>query len=129
MQNTRNGNNMVMISSELRIPIFSYFATKPVKSDFVKNFQTVIFADVGSAWSGQNPYSDDNYFNTTVVGGEEGDPVKVILRNQDEPIISGYGFGFRSRFLSYFIKLDFAWGLEDGSWNSPKSYLSVGLDF
>ena len=129
MQNTRNGNNMVMISSELRIPIFSYLASKPVKSDFVKNFQTVIFADVGSAWSGPNPYSDDNYFNTTVVGGEEGDPVKVILRNQDEPIISGYGFGVRSRFLSYFIKLDFGWGLEDGSWNSPKSYLSVGLDF
>ncbi len=76
-----------------------------------------------------NPYSDDNYFNTTVVGGQGGDPVKVILRNQDEPIISGYGFGFRSRFLAYFVKLDFAWGLEDGRLNSPKSYLSVGLDF
>ncbi|MBL4625040.1 MAG: PD40 domain-containing protein [Flavobacteriales bacterium] len=129
MQNTRNGNNMILISSELRVPIFSYFATKPVKSDFIKNFQTVLFADVGTAWSGTNPYSDDNYFNTTVVGGEEGDPVKVILRNQDEPIISGYGFGFRSRFLSYFVKLDFAWGFEDGRINSPKSYLSVGLDF
>ena len=129
LQNTRNGNNMILISSELRIPVFSYLATKPVRSDFVKNFQTVFFADVGTAWSGRNPYSDDNYFNTTVVGGEGGDPVKVILRNQDEPIISGYGFGFRSRFLSYFLKLDFAWGVEDGRVQRPKSYFSIGLDF
>ena len=129
LQNTRNGNNMVLLNSELRIPVFSYLAKKPVRSDFVKNFQTVFFADVGTAWSGPNPYSDDNYFNTTVVGGKQGDPVKVILRNQDEPIISGYGFGFRSRFLSYFLKLDFAWGVEDGRVQRPKSYFSIGLDF
>lgn len=129
LQNTRNGNNMALFSSELRVPVFAYLSAKPVRSDFVKNFQTVLFADVGTAWSGLNPYSDDNYFNTTVVGGQGGDPVKVILRNQDEPVISGYGFGFRSRFLAYFVKLDFAWGLEDGRLNSPKSYLSVGLDF
>lgn len=129
LQNTRNGNNMVMVSSELRWPVFSYFAKKPIRSDFVKNFQTVFFTDIGTAWSGRNPYSDDNYFNVTIVGGEEGDAVKVILRNQDEPIIAGYGFGFRSRFLGYFLKLDIAWGVEDGRVRSPRSYLSVGLDF
>ena len=126
IQNTRNGNNFAVINNELRIPVFKYFINRPLKSDFLENFQIVGFGDVGTAWTGPDPYSLENSFNTrTVTTGS----VKITIENQSEPIIWGYGFGLRSRLFGYFVRFDWAWGVDDGVTLKPIRYLSLTLDF
>lgn len=126
--NARNGNSFAVINSELRFPVFSYFTNAPIKSDFLQNFQIVGFADVGAAWTGPHPYSEENEFNEQEVTSGGGS-VSVLIRNNREPIIYGYGVGLRSRLLGYFVRLDWAWGVDDGVVQPSVLYLSLNLDF
>lgn len=126
--NSRNGSTFAVINSELRIPVFKYFANAPIKSDFLENFQIIGFGDIGSAWTGLHPYSEENEFNqqeVTTGGGS----VSVIIRNNREPVIYGYGVGLRSRVLGYFVRFDWAWGVDDGVVQPSVIYLSLNLDF
>ena len=125
-QNARNGNTFAVLNNELRLPVFKYLAKKPIKSDFIRNFMIVGFADVGTAWTGVNPYDLENSFNTTIV---EGKNYEVILENQKEPIIYGYGGGLRSKILGYYLRYDLAWGVDDGVILKPISYFSLSVDF
>ncbi len=124
-QNIRNGNSFAVINTELRWPIFNYFSAKPIRSEFLNNFQVVGFFDAGTAWTGWDPYSDENSLNREeIVRG----PIKVTLLNNKEPIVAGYGFGFRSKVLGYFIRTDWAWGIENGVIQDNIFYLSLSLD-
>jgi hypothetical protein len=125
-QNIRNGNNFVVWNSELRLPLFKYLLNRPIRSDFIQNFQIIGFGDVGMAWYGKNPYSDENVLNKNVFVGN---PVTLTIYNQKEPIVGGYGFGLRSRLLGYFIRLDFAWGVDDKTIQKGMTYLSFTTDF
>ena len=125
-QNVRNGNSFALINNELRVPVFKYFSNKPIKSSFLENFMVVGFGDVGTAWTGTNPYTSDNAFNTILV---EGFNYEIILQNQKEPIVYGYGFGLRSKLFGYYIRFDYAWGVDDGVVLDPVKYLSLSLDF
>ncbi len=125
-QNARNGNSFAVINNELRFPIFQYFAKSPLKSDFISNFMVIGFADVGTAWTGTNPYDLENSFNTTIV---EGKNYQVILENQKEPIIYGYGGGLRTKIMGYYLRYDLAWGVDDGVVLKPVNYFSLSLDF
>jgi hypothetical protein len=124
--NARNGNSAVVANAELRMPVFKYFAKKPIKSDFIENFQVVTFFDAGSAWTGWNPYSDSNLFNRTDVIKN---PVTVSITNNREPVVYGYGFGLHSRLLGYFVRADWAWGVDDGRVMDRVFYLSLNMDF
>jgi hypothetical protein len=124
--NARNGNSAIVANAEVRMPLFKYFFNKPIKSDFIENFQVITFMDAGSAWTGLNPYSDDNLFNKTEVTKL---PVTVTITNNREPLIYGYGFGIRSRLLGYFVRADWAWGIDDGRRLDRVFYLSLNLDF
>jgi hypothetical protein len=125
-QNIRNGNSFVVINSELRLPPFALLGRRPVKSDFLANFQILGFFDVGTAWSGPNPFSDDNSLFRQEFYQK---PITVIVINQNDPIVAGYGFGLRSRLFGYFIRADWAWGLQNGYKQDRKFYLSLSLDF
>jgi hypothetical protein len=125
-QNVRNGNNFAVINNEIRFPVIKYFAKKPIKSEFWGNLQVIGFGDVGTAWTGQSPFSEENTFNTVeIVDG----PLTIRLENKINPIIGSYGFGFRSKIWGYFGRLDYAWGVEDGLIREPRIHLSFGLDF
>jgi hypothetical protein len=108
------------------LPVFRYFINRPIKSDFINNFQVVGFGDVGSAWTGSNPYSKDNSLYTKVITKY---PITVTIDNLIEPVVAGYGFGLRSRLLGYFLRADWAWGVEDGRRGKSIFYFSMGLDF
>ena len=127
-QNVRNGNSFAVINSELRFPIFKYFFKRPIRSDFAQNFQIVAFGDVGTAWTGNSPYAENNSLNTTVIGSSI-TPLIIILKTQHNPLVGGYGWGVRSRVFGYFIRLDRAWGVQDGIILKPIWYLSLSLDF
>lgn len=128
IQNARNGNSFVVLNSELRMPIFKYLYKRPIRADFIENFQIVSFVDVGTAWTGSSPFSDSNSLNTTVVGNNQS-PLLITLDTQHNPIIAGYGLGLRTRLFGYFIRLDRGWGVEDGNILAPITYLSLSLDF
>jgi WD40 repeat protein len=125
-QNVRNGNSFAVINSELRFPVFSYLANRPLRSDFINNFQLVAFGDLGTAWTGLTPYSDDNALFTRVIrqGG-----LLITVREQRQPLVGGLGFGARARLLGYYLRADYAWGIEDMVVNKPVFYISLSLDF
>jgi hypothetical protein len=126
-QNARNGNNFIVLNSELRMPLFRYLLNRPIRSEFVNNFQLVTFGDLGTAWSGWNPYDEDNSLYTRYV---ESGPLRIKVQYEKDPIIGGIGFGARTKLLGYFIKADLAWGIEDGKINkTPVFYVSLSLDF
>ena len=128
LQNARNGNSFALLNSEIRWPVFEYFSLKPLKSEFLQHFQVVAFADVGTAWTGVNPYSDENSFNVRNIR-RGGSSVNIKLRNQIDPLIGGTGLGLRSKLLGYFVRFDYAWGVEDGLLRDTRAYFSLGLDF
>lgn len=127
-QNVRNGNSFAVINSELRFPVFKYFFKRPIRSDFIQNFQVVGFGDLGTAWTGDSPYAENNSLNTTVVGNSI-TPLIITLKTQHNPLVGGYGWGVRSRVFGYFIRIDRAWGVQDGLVLKPIWYLSLSLDF
>jgi hypothetical protein len=125
-QNIRNGNNFALINSELRFPIFRYFSKKPIKSEFFSNFQIVGFGDLGMAWTGWNPWSEENtIFKDVYTQG----PITVTIRNERDPIVGGMGVGLRTRILGYFVRVDYAWGIENLKIQKPLIYLSLSTDF
>ena len=99
---------------------------RPLRSDFLPNFQLVAFGDIGTAWTGSSPYSEDNFLNTHTIQSVN---LTIRIKNSKEPIVGGYGFGIRSRILGYFIRADYAWGVEDGRVLKPLLYVSLSLDF
>ncbi|MEK6615139.1 MAG: hypothetical protein AABZ32_03360, partial [Bacteroidota bacterium] len=127
-QNIRNGNSFALYNTELRLPVFRYLMNKPLKSDFLNNFQVVTFGDIGTAWTGKSPYADENSLNTQIIGGPPS-PVTVVIETRREPIVGGYGWGIRSRLLGYFMRLDWSHGWEDGKIQPKVFYWSFSLDF
>lgn len=123
--NARNGSSFGVFNSELRVPIVRYLATRPVRSDFFNHFQLTAFTDIGTAWTGTNPYSRDNSFNQVTIFRN---PLTITLNSQREPIVAGYGFGMRTRLLGYFVRADWAWGVDDGVVLPRVFYFSLSLD-
>ena len=127
-QNIRNGNSFALINTELRVPLFRYFSKRTLRSNFLRNFQMVGFFDLGTAWHGATPFSTDNPLNVVTIASE-GNPVTVRVNYFRDPIVAGYGAGIRTVLFGYFIRLDYAWGIETGMRLDPKLYFSMGLDF
>jgi len=126
IQNARNGTNFFVINNEIRFPVIKYLANRPLNSPLLDNFQVVGFLDAGSAWSGWTPDDDKNAYNTeTFVNG----PVTVVVDKNRSAVIYGYGFGVRSKLFGYFIRLDWAWGVDNKIVLPRVFYFSLNLDF
>ena len=126
--NVRNGNNFVLLNSELRLPYKKLTSFSTYKSNLVENLQFVFFSDLGTAWTGNNPTSRENSINKTTVGGS-GKPYSISVYNYRSPLILGFGGGVRTVVLGTYAKLDVAWGVEDLKVRGPKLYLTLGYDF
>ena len=125
-QNIRNGNSFAVINSEIRWPVFSYLYNKPIKNEFINSFQVIGFADIGTAWTGKSPYGNDNSFNVQTINQN---PITVTIQREQEPLVGGYGWGMRAKLLGYFVRADWAWGVDDGEVKPRIFYLSLALDF
>ncbi|PLX12811.1 MAG: hypothetical protein C0598_05125 [Marinilabiliales bacterium] len=125
-QNVRNGNSFAVINTELRFPLFQYFSKTPLSSSFLRNFQLVGFGDLGTAWTGWNPYSTENALFTKYISSGT---FNISVQRQKEPIVGGFGLGARIHLLGYFIRGDVSWGVEDYRISEPVYYLSLSLDF
>lgn len=127
-QNIRNGTSYALVNAEIRSPIFRYFSKRTIRSNFLRNFQLVAFGDVGTAWHGRTPFSTDNPLNIVEIS-DPNNPVIVRVNFFRDPIVAGYGLGARAVVFGYFLRLDYAWGVETGQIQDPRIHLSLGLDF
>lgn len=123
--NARNGSSFGVLNTEVRLPLFRYLINRPIRSDLIHNFQVVGFGDLGSAWTGAHPYAEDNSFNRVVI---RRNPLTITLDSKREPIVAAYGFGLRSRVLGYFVRADWAWGIDDGVIQPRVFHFSLSLD-
>lgn len=130
-QNIRNGNNFALINSEIRWPVFRYLADHPLSSAFFNDFQVVGFGDIGSAWTGLHPFTGENAWDTETIPNnpDPGTPVVVTINSNRSPIVGGLGVGLRSQIFGYFVRLDWAWGIENLEIQPRIFYLSLNLDF
>ena len=124
--NIRNGNSYALINTELRLPVFRMLSRR-IGSNFLRNFQVVGFFDAGTAWEGSDPFSTDNPRNSSVI--TNGNRVIVKINYFREPVVAGYGVGIRSMLFGYFVRADYAWGIETRTVQRPKLFLALGLDF
>ena len=125
VQNIRNGNNFVLMNQEIRWPFVQYFARYPL-SNFWSSLQVVGFFDAGTAWSGVSPWGKTSAYDFEEI--RVGD-VLVTLETERDPFVYGYGFGLRAQLLGYFMRFDWAWGVENKVILPRIFYFSMSLDF
>jgi hypothetical protein len=125
IQNCRNGNTFAVVNTEIRLPLFRYLANRPISSKFINDFQIIGFFDAGSAWSGFKPNANNAYNKYELTNGS----ITMIIDVTRPSIVAGYGFGLRTSLLGYFLRFDWAWGIE-GHVVLPRTfYFSLGFDF
>lgn len=127
-QNIRNGTSFILITTELRIPFVQLIARRQISNNFFNSMQFLVFGDFGTAWTGLTPYSEDNCLYTRYVSAGD---IFVKVKRQVEPFIGGFGMGIRANLFGYFIRFDYAWGVEDYKIANKTGmfHLSIGLDF
>ncbi len=123
--NARNGNSYAVLNAEIRMPVLRYLFQRSA-SNFVRNFQIVGFFDAGTAWQGMDPFSESSPLNTWTSSNNN---VNIEVNYFRDPIVFGYGAGIRTLLFGYFVRLDYAWGIETRQVQEPKLYFSIGMDF
>ena len=126
LRNARNGTSFAVANAELRLPVFATLMPKKALTPLLEHFQAVGFFDIGSAWTGADPYADENAFNSTTI---EQYPVSITVDNNREPIIWNFGVGLRTELLGYFVRADWGWGVDDGLVLDRVFQLSLITDF
>lgn len=127
-QNIRNGTSFLLFNGELRIPIVQLIAGHKVSWNILNSLQLNLFGDIGTAWTGFTPYSEDNCLYTRYI---DSGPIHAEVKRQVDPWVGGFGIGARVSILGYFLRFDYAWGVED--WEIPNKkgmfMFSLGTDF
>jgi len=127
-QNVRNGTSFLLLSTELRVPFVQLIAGRKVSNKFLNSLQFLVFGEIGTAWTGTTPYSPDNCLYTRWVYSGN---ITAKISRQVDPWVQGLGMGLRASLFGYFLRLDYAWGLENMKIYKKNGMLlfSIGLDF
>ncbi len=129
-QNIRNGNSYALANVELRWPLFRFLFPN-IRSPFWRNLQLMGFFDLGTAWAGKSPFAPDSPLNTRHLPDPPVNsyPVQVTVHYFRNPVVWGYGAGLRLPLFGYFLRIDYAQGIETNMPQKPRLYLSLGYDF
>lgn len=127
-QNIRNGTSFLLFNGELRVPIVQLLVGHRVGWNLLNTLQLNLFGDFGTAWTGFTPYSEDNCLYTRYI---DSGPIHAEVKRQVDPWIGGFGIGARFAVFGYFLRFDYAWGVEDMKINNKKGVFmfSIGTDF
>lgn len=123
------GQQYLLLNLEARLPIARMLYAGPIGSSFLRALQVIGFYDIGSAWNGATPFSENNSLNTNEVGNTDGLPFEATVVNYLNPFISSFGFGARSMIYGYYVKADLAWGVKNYVVKSPMLHVTLGYDF
>lgn len=128
-RNSWNGNTYALINTEFRLPVLTTFLKKPIQSSILRNLQLVGFLDIGSAWTGLWP-NNNNVANNVILPNPNSTvtrqtPVTITVDDKSNGIGVGYGPGLRTMLFGYFVRLDYAFNVE----NRSIFHFSIGTDF
>ena len=98
-------------------------------SNFWSSLQVVTFFDAGTAWSGLSPWGKTSAYDYEIVPPNETGSVIVTIETGRDPMVYGYGWGLRAQLLGYFMRFDWAWGIENNVKLPRVFYFSMSLDF
>lgn len=126
-RNTWNGNTFALINTEVRLPLVTTFAKKPIQSSVLRSLQAVAFFDIGSAWMGLWPTDANVANNRTFIDQNHPQftPVTLVIDDNSKGLGVGYGLGARTMAFGYFLRLDYAFNIERES----MLHISIGTDF
>lgn len=124
--NIRNGGSFIIINNEIRLPVMKYLTKRKIKFTPLQQLQVSGFFDLGLAWLGTSPFSKDNPANSVTLSNPA---VTLDVNYFKDPLIMGYGWGLRTLLFGYYVKFDYAWGIETREIQEPIYYISLGLDF
>lgn len=120
------GNNVLLANVELRLPLVQVLSDGPISSNFLKNLQFTSFFDIGSSWSGPNPFTTGASVSYEVI--QKGN-FEIEVKNYLNPWLYSYGLGMRSVLLGYYVKFDLAWPVENFERQDSRLHLTLGHDF
>lgn len=126
--NKFDGYKVLVLNSELRVPLVKFISGKSASSSFLNSLQFVGFFDLGSSWNVNSPFSKNNDVNTWIIK-EPGSVFQAEIENSKNPWLASYGFGIRSFITDYYIKLDIAKPIEDYQIGNTKYHISFGYSF
>lgn len=127
-QNIRNGTSFMLFNGELRVPIVQLIVGHRVGWNLLNSLQLNLFGDFGTAWTGFTPYSENNCLYTRYI---DSGPIHAEVKRQVDPWVGGFGIGARFSVFGYFLRFDYAWGVEDMKIDNKKGMFmfSIGTDF
>lgn len=116
--NSSNGSNFGLINAEFRFPLVAALLPGPIPLIPLYNVSGQAFVDAGTVWGGRGSDRRFNFYRENESG-------KRVL----DDLLIGTGFGFRTIFLGYPIRLDFAWPFDGRTFGDGQTYVSIGFDF
>jgi hypothetical protein len=119
LQNSRNGSNYVVVNEEIRLPVMNTISNRLVKNKFLRNLQLVGFVDVGTAFTDK---IEDYFYPVITQSGS----VRVTTMQRASGTMMGYGFGFRTSVLGYYLHTDIGWNIDR---RIPRASVGMELDF
>jgi hypothetical protein len=120
------GNNVLLMNIELRIPLIRTFTNAPITSNFFRHLMLTGFYDIGSAWSGKQPFSGET---SVSFDRYKSGPFQVDVKNYLNPWLYSYGIGMRSVLFGYYLKTDVAWPVKNYEVGNARWTVTLGFDF
>ncbi|MDP5172008.1 MAG: hypothetical protein NWR72_17295 [Bacteroidia bacterium] len=121
----RDGSRYLAGNFEIRFPI-SRMMRHGLNSNSLYSLEFIPFFDLGAVWTEGNPFSQKKPTDTRVVTSGN---VTVQLQTLKSPFLMGFGSGVRMNILSYSLRGDMAWGIDDQTLTSPMIMMSLGKNF
>lgn len=109
--NEQFGNRYFILNGEFRFPMLLWLFPEVNSGSF---FMGTIFTDLGSAWDQHQKFQA--FSNSKGMWGTE-------------DLLWGSGFGVRTFFLYFLLKVDVAWNYDFRYGSKPQYYISLGGDF
>jgi len=123
--NTRQGSRYIVGNFELRIPL-TRLLKHTLNTNSLYGLEIIPFLDAGTVWVDGNPFSQKKPTDTQFISTGN---ITVKLQTLKSPFLIGFGSGLRTNILSYTLRTDIAWGLDDGSLQRPILTVSLGNNF
>ena len=126
--NKFDGYKVLVLNTELRVPVIKTLIGSSVSSSFLNSLQIAGFFDLGSSWNINSPFSNKSDVNTWIIK-EPGSVFQAEIENSKNPWLASYGISVRSFISDYYVKIDLAKPIEDYQIKSTKFHISFGYSF
>jgi hypothetical protein len=108
--NVRNGNSFSAYQMEVASPFHMALVKKPMRSNFMKSLNTVLWFNIGSAWYGGSPYSPSNPANITTINSGD---VVIEVFNRKNPLVYSFGPGIKAKLWGYNLSYKLAFTMDN----------------